>query len=147
MKQKRRNIEKMGEGTYALILTKTNNILLQRRNLNSNIENPGKIAMFGGAIEDGEKLLDGLKRELFEELELNIEEYQIKKLNTYQKTQELDGINHSVNVWLIYDVERDDLVLHEGHKIISSKPKDIVNNKKLSRITKLAIKDLLIKKL
>ncbi|MGW8184694.1 MAG: NUDIX domain-containing protein [Candidatus Moraniibacteriota bacterium] len=139
--------QELGEqGAYALILTKERNVLLQQRNVNPAIENSGKLAMFGGALEDGEDLLDGLKRELFEELELDIDEYRIEKLNTYTKTKELDAIDHLANIWLIYDVNMDALKIHEGESIFSSYPKDIINNPKLTRVTNLALYDL-IKKL
>lgn len=131
------------QGAYALILTKEKNVLLQQRNVNPNIENSGKLAMFGGSLDDGEDLLTGLKRELLEELELNIDEYKIEKLNAYAKTQELDGIDHLVNVWLIYDVDVDALKIHEGESILLSNPEEIVNSPALTRVTNLALQDLI----
>lgn len=133
------------QGAYALILTKERNVLLQQRNVNPNIENSGKLAMFGGALDDGEDLLTGLKRELLEELELNIDEYKIEKLNSYAKTKELDGIDHLVNVWIVYDVDFNELKIHEGESIFSCNPKEIINNSRLTRVTNLALQDLIIK--
>lgn len=148
MKQVNRNFsEKKAErqGAYALILTKECNVLLQQRDINSNIENSGKLAIFGGALEDGEDLLTGLRRELLEELELNIDEYEIEKLGTYEKTKKLDGTENMVSVWLIYDVDADALKIHEGESIFSSNPKKIVGNSSLTRVTNLALQDLIIK--
>jgi len=133
-------------GAFALILTKENNVLVQQRDTNSKIENSGKISMFGGSLHDNEDLLVGLRRELLEELELDIEGYKIEKFNVYKKTKELDGINHSVHVWIIYDADLNALKLHEGKAIVSNKPELILNNPKLTRVTKLALQDL-IKKL
>ncbi len=134
------------QGAYALILTPEGNVLLQQRETKPDIKNSGKIAMFGGATENNEALINGLRRELFEELELNIDEYKIEKFGVYQKTKKLDGMNHCVNVWLVYDVDQSKLILHEGETIISDKPKNLINNPKLTRVTKLALQDLINKK-
>ena len=133
------------QGAYALIVTKEKNVLLQQRNVNPAIENSGKLAMFGGALDDGEELLAGLKRELLEELELNIDEYKIEKLNAYAKTKELDGIDHLVNVWIVYNVDFDVLKIHEGESIFSCSPKEFINSSRLTRVTNLALQDLITK--
>lgn len=132
-------------GAYALILTTDKKVILQQRNVNSNVKNSGKLAMFGGALENGEDLLAGLKRELLEELELNINDYKIEKLNTYAKTESLDGIDHLANVWLIYDVDIDTLRIHEGESFFLSNPGEIIDNPRLTRVTNLALHDLINK--
>ena len=47
-------------------------ILLQLRDRKPDIYYPGVWGLFGGSVDDGEKLIDALKRELFEEIGLDI---------------------------------------------------------------------------
>jgi 8-oxo-dGTP pyrophosphatase MutT (NUDIX family) len=136
---------KKKQAAFALILAKNGRVLLQQRSDDPHIENSGKISLFGGAIENNEKPLNGLKRELLEELQLDIDECKLEKLNVYQKTKELDGVDHCINVWLVRNVDQAALALHEGNAIVSSKLEHIMHEKKLTRITKLALQDLLDK--
>jgi 8-oxo-dGTP pyrophosphatase MutT (NUDIX family) len=68
-------------------------VILQQRDNNPGIVNPGLISMFGGTLklEDSPEL--GLKRELEEELELKIENYQVETLGVFYKTKALDGVD------------------------------------------------------
>lgn len=133
------------QAAHALLITSDGNILLQHKDNNKNQLNPGKIGMFGGTIENGETEIEGFKRELNEELEMDLEKYQFHKLNSYLKTKELDGVDHEIHVYIIEGVEKDGLVLHEGKDIICDKAENFILNSKLSRITKLALEDYLKK--
>lgn len=52
----------------AFLINKTNQVLLQLRDANARIDNPGRISAFGGSVEPGETFKEGLTRELKEEL-------------------------------------------------------------------------------
>ena len=49
-----------------------NNIYLQKRDQNKNIYFPGQWGLFGGSCEKDESPEDAIKREIFEELTINI---------------------------------------------------------------------------
>ena len=63
--------------------------LLQLRDQKNNIPNPNKWGIFGGGIERGEKPLNTLRRELWEELRLKVKLRNLKllkKANFHGKT-------------------------------------------------------------
>lgn len=74
----------------AIIYTKYKercSILLTKRSLNSSFL-PGCYEIPGGHIEEGEKILDGLQREIREELNLNIKIGELFDSFTYQNKGE-----------------------------------------------------------
>lgn len=60
----------MSDAVAAIIKTPQDRLLLQLRDDIPNIWYPSTWGCFGGAIEKGERSLDALRRELYEELEL-----------------------------------------------------------------------------
>jgi len=128
-----------------LIITPNGKIVLQQRDTNPNIVNPGKITMFGGTIKTSDSPETGLKRELFEELELNIDNFEVKKLNTFLKTKELDGTDYIIHVFLVKNVDLDKLKLHEGAEFVCDTAENLLKNPKITRITKLALLDFVAK--
>lgn len=156
--QLKRDLEKIGiefemiperkqtnAGAFAIIVTKEGRILLQQRTTSSRILNSGRISVFGGRLSEGEEIMDGLRRELLEELELLIDEYEIEKLGIYQKTSELDGVDDVLHIFIVRNVDAGNLKLHEGESILSVDPVDALNNEKTTRITKLAVEDFVKK--
>ena len=131
--------EETNIGAHALLVTSDEKIILQQRDINPNIANSGLISMFGGTIKAADSLLEGLKRELKEELELNADHYSIEKLGTFNKTKELDGVNWEVNVFTIKTVNLTDLKLHEGSGFVCAFPEELLKKDKLTRITRLAL--------
>lgn len=134
-------MEETNVGVHALLITPTGEVILQQRDTNPNIVNSGLISMFGGTIKKSENLIEGLKRELSEELDLNIEQNSIEKFNTYYKTQDLDGVDWEVNVFIIRNITSENLRLLEGKGIIIETLANLVQNDKLTRITRLAVED------
>lgn len=130
-------------GAHAIIISKNGNVLLQQKTSDPSYKYSGKIGVFGGALDEGEDLTVGLRRELLEELELDINDYKLKKLGVYEKTKEVDGIDFSIHTWIVFDVDESMLKLHEGESIVSEKAEIIINNPNLTRITRLALQDYL----
>jgi 8-oxo-dGTP diphosphatase len=136
------DVENTNIGTHVLLITKDGKLILQQRDANPKIINPGLISMFGGTIRVEEDLVKGLERELMEELELDISKgYSIRKLGTYYKTKKEDNIDYTINVFTIRNIELKKLKLHEGAGYIVNFPNNLVTNSKLTRITKLALED------
>jgi 8-oxo-dGTP pyrophosphatase MutT (NUDIX family) len=63
----------VGDAVAAIILVESDGYLMQLRDSKPDIWYPGRWGLFGGSIEPDEAPIDALKRELFEELELEIE--------------------------------------------------------------------------
>lgn len=142
------------QGVHALLITPTKEVLLVTKGKGYlyDTHNAGKVAMFGGGVETGEAMLDALHRELLEELELDIHDKKIVELGVYEKTQEKDGVDVHVHVFIVYDIDRNGLVLHEGdeedlknkdsnEQIICEKPEALLQRDDLTRITRLALLD------
>lgn len=136
------DIEETNVGVHALLVTLGGEIVLQQRDKNPSIVYSGKISMFGGTIKAGEDLLVGLKRELLEELELDLGKHRVEKLGVFIKTKELDGIDYAIHVYLVFDVNLDDLTLHEGAGFAVGKADELLKNSALTRITRLALEKL-----
>ena len=64
-------MEQIGESVKAVIHS-VGKILLQLRDEKPNIYHPGVWGLFGGNVESNEKPIDALKRELLEEIGLDI---------------------------------------------------------------------------
>jgi 8-oxo-dGTP pyrophosphatase MutT (NUDIX family) len=132
-------VEETDIGATAILISKSNKILLQERDDNPNIYNPGMIGMFGGTINKSETIESGLIRELKEEIGINIKDFRKSKLGVFYKTKEQDGIDYKVNVFIIKNVPIKSLKITEGKLIVLRNEKTILENTKLSRITKLAL--------
>jgi 8-oxo-dGTP pyrophosphatase MutT (NUDIX family) len=62
----------MGDAVAAILVLEDGRYLLQQRDDKPEIWYPGHWGMFGGSLDEGESELDALRRELREELELEI---------------------------------------------------------------------------
>lgn len=133
------DIEETNIGVHALLITPEGKIILQQRDANPGIVNPGLISIFGGTIKAKDNLEQGLRRELMEELELNIDKLSVTKLGTFLKTKELDGLDWVINVFIVKNVELENLKLHEGKGFVCDYPEELLKLDKLTRITRLVL--------
>lgn len=138
------DIEETNIGAHALLITNEGKVIMQLRDDLPGIVNPGLISLFGGTIKSGESVEEGLKRELRDELELNLDDYIVEKMGVYTKTKELDGVDWVVHIFLIHGVIREELNLKEGKSIVCNYPYEIQKSDKLTRITKLVLTDYLV---
>lgn len=133
------DVEETKIGAYAILVTKDKKIVLQQRDNKLGIVNPGLISMFGGSIKLNEDLKVALKRELFEELEISLVDKDIEKLGIFYKTFEIDGIDHMANVFVVKNIDINLIKVHEGKGFVCDDLENLLDNKKLTRITRLAL--------
>ena len=131
--------EETSIGAHALLLTEDNKVILQQRDTNPQIINSGLISMFGGTLKSDENIEEGLTRELFEELELEISINDLKKLGVFHKTKAIDGVDFEINVYTIENVDIDSLILKEGKSFYYASIERALENNKLTRITRVAL--------
>ncbi len=133
------DVEETNIGAHALLVTKEGKIILQQRDTSLGIVNSGLISMFGGTIKAKDNLEQGLRRELLEELELNIDNYTVEKLGTFLKTKKLDGLDWVINVFVVKNVDLENLKIHEGKGFVCDYPDKLLKLDKLTRITRLVL--------
>jgi len=94
----------------ALLVTKNKDLVLQSWNIEDNKKLLGR---FGGHVESGENIFETLKRELKEEVELDIDQH------SYYFADYLDThIDEGDIVFVVENVDTTKLVQHEGDEII-----------------------------
>jgi len=71
----------------AFLINERGDVLLQLRDSDPSIDNPGKISVFGGSLEANENYRDGLIRELKEELNALFCDSELKFLSKIRKTE------------------------------------------------------------
>ncbi len=96
--------EETTTGVHAILTTPDGKVILQQRDSNPHIVNPGKISMFGGTIKKTDSLKKALRRELLEELEFDLKNHSLSKLGTYEKKKDIDGIDYTIHVYVICQV-------------------------------------------
>lgn len=111
----------------AWIMNYNGEILLQRRSLTKK-KNPGMWAKTGGHVEYGEDVISAIKREVFEEIGLNIKDYEFINLNKYESEKE----NYFAYGYIVFtDLKIDEFILQ--HEEVESVKyftiEDLINNK------------------
>ena len=131
------------------IITYKDKILIQQRDYKKNIFFPGHYGLFGGAIEKNETKMDALKRELKEEIGIEINKRNIKYLTNmildfkiigyeqYKRTIYLVRLNYN---------QLKKLKLGEGSKMVWENKKKIYFKNKLIPYDAFAIWLYLFKK-
>lgn len=125
---------------YSGFLLKTidNKLLLQQRDNKPDMVNPGMIAIFGGTAEKNESPVDCAKREAFEELGLSLNNKELKLFEIYHTTIPNIGEVKS-HIFLIENVNQNDLHLHEGKSIFVLDPNQDITQLNLTPVCKLVL--------
>ncbi|MFH0892177.1 MAG: NUDIX domain-containing protein [Candidatus Falkowbacteria bacterium] len=107
------------DGAKAFIInSKDNKFLLVLRDNVPNIPNPNCWSLLGGGIEQGEKPVDALKREILEET--NIEIYNIKQIDTIDVLLTVNDKQYTVTGYIFFahtDAKLSDIKIYEGQKV------------------------------
>ncbi len=92
--------------------------ILQKRENRPGIGSPGKVAIFGGQLEQGETPIAAALRELMEELELKLNEASLAFWGRYRFPSSLTGELMERFVFVAKNIDPSGLVLHEGEAIV-----------------------------
>lgn len=114
------------DAVAALIVLEDGRYLLQQRDDIPGIWYPGHWGCFGGAVDDGEEPLAALRRELAEELELELGEARYFTRLDFDLTEL--GMGRYYRIYYVVGMNTEEqtrLVLHEG-RAVSAFPGDVV---------------------
>ena len=125
-------------GTGIVLKTESGTYLLQERDYNTP-NNPGRIAVFGGGIEGEESVLDCAKRELFEELVLDIDTESLEDIGLFPSERE-DEIQFQL--FLLRDIDRSILNLREGRSIVEFSKEEALESERVTDFTKQVLRSL-----
>ena len=111
---------KISNAVAAIIEVEDQGILFQERDNKKNIWYPNKLGLFGGGVKDGESSINGLIRELNEELKLELTPKECKYLFNF--TFDLNGINfgnyfRKYYLVIISPKKYSKLEIHEGKSL------------------------------
>jgi 8-oxo-dGTP pyrophosphatase MutT (NUDIX family) len=137
------DVEETKVGVHVLLVTNEGKIILQQRDNNPDIVNPGLVSMFGGSARKSESMEECLRRELMEELELDTNLFEIEKLGVFYKTKKVDGMDYEANIFVIYNVKPEKLIIHEGKGFVCDYPEELLKLDKLARIARLVVQKYL----
>lgn len=102
----------------ALLVRVDGGIILQQRDNNPDIVNPGQISAFGGSIEEGEDPIDAISREISEETNLNVSKDRYIFFKKYQKTELAHGEEKEVYSFIVKGVDDKNLEIYEGKSFV-----------------------------
>jgi 8-oxo-dGTP pyrophosphatase MutT (NUDIX family) len=122
------------KGAIAILKNKNGDFLLQHRDNIPTIDNPNKIGLFGGAVEEGETFLEAIKRELFEELEIqpgSVEYKLLKNICIIDMYKDIE-CEKDLAIFEVVDLDESKLTLHEGMAIITLDKDDPLDNPAIS---------------
>ena len=97
-----------------LIVSTKGDLLMQQRDDNPNINNPGKITSFGGTVEQGETPIEAAVRELEEETGLRVRPSDLDFFDTFRKTMKEHGEDSEVTLFVLAGVDQERMHVYEG---------------------------------
>ena len=114
-------------------------VILQKRDNNPNILNSGMITLFGGRVEKLETTEDCLKREIKEEVSINIINF--KYFGLYKKRQATHGEDCDCYVYLVRDLDLKKIKVNEGQGYVLISASDNYLTDEYSLITQSVLRD------
>ena len=125
-------------GIGVMLRTEAGTYLLQERDHNTNLS-PGCIAPFGGGIEENETVLECAKRELLEELVLDLEIEKLEDIGLFASRHE-PGIY--IQMFLVRTIDKSTLRLQEGKSIAELSLEEALENALVTDFTKEVLRTL-----
>ena len=107
----------------ALLVDTNDKLITQQRDDRPGITNPGMVSLFGGTSHEGESPIETLRRELQEELELEVNSNNL----LLQTVKHENGTNVACSIYIITGVDAEKLKLHEGADFATGTPEELLN--------------------
>ena len=118
----------------ALLVDTNGKLIAQQREDKPGITNPGMVSLFGGTSHEGESPIETLRRELQEELEL-----EVNSSNLLLQTVKCEnGANVACSIYIVTGVDAEKLKLHEGAGFATGTPEELLS-RPVTGVTKQAI--------
>ncbi|MBI2004031.1 NUDIX domain-containing protein [Candidatus Pacearchaeota archaeon] len=130
-------MEKYKKSVIAILVNSKKQILLHLRDDKPGILAPGCWAFIGGSVEDGESELEGIKREVKEEINYSINNFQYLDKFHLRK----DDLNVLVYIGRL-DVPEEEIKLTEGQCVRFFYPTEIKNLKMSNVLKKVTFRNL-----
>lgn len=125
-------------GIGVMLQTEAGTYLLQERDHKARL-NPGRIAPFGGGIWENENTFDCAKRELLEELVLDIEIEKLQDIGLFRSRNESGTY---IQMFLARNIDKSALKLQEGKRIVELGLDEALENTLVTDFTKEVLKTL-----
>ena len=124
--------EKSYVGT--LLVDTNGKLIAQQRDDKPGITNPGMVSLFGGTSHEGEPPTETLRRELQEELELEVDSNSL----LLQTVKHENGTNVACSIYIVTGVDAEKLKLHEGVGFAAGTPEELLS-RPVTGVTQQAI--------
>lgn len=118
----------------ALLVDTNGKLITQQRDDKPGITNPGMVSLFGGTSHEGESPIETLRRELQEELELEVSSNNL----LLQTVKHENGTNVACSIYIITGVDAEKLKLHEGAGFAMGIPEELLS-RPVTAVTQQAI--------
>ena len=118
----------------ALLVDTNGKLIAQQRDDKPGITNPGMVSLFGGTSHEGESPVETLRRELQEELELEINSNNL----LLQTVKHENGTNVACSIYIVTGVDAEKLKIHEGAGFAVGTPEDLLS-RPVTGVTQQAI--------
>ena len=118
----------------ALLVDTNGKLIAQQRDDKPGITNPGMVSLFGGTSHEGESPIETLRRELQEELELEVNSNNL----LLQTVKHENGTNVACSIYIVTGVDAEKLKLHEGAGFATGTPEELIS-RPVTGVTQQAI--------
>lgn len=118
----------------ALLVDTNDKLIAQQRDDKPGITNPGMVSLFGGTSHEDESPIETLRRELQEELELEVNSNNL----LLQTIKHENGTNVACSIYIVTGVDAEKLKLHEGAGFAVGTPEDLLS-RPVTGVTQQAI--------
>ena len=118
----------------ALLVDTNGKLIAQQRDDKSGTTNPGMVSLFGGTSHEGESPIETLRRELQEELELEVSSNNL----LLQTVKHENGTNVACSIYIVTGVDAEKLELHEGAGFAMGTPEELLS-RPVTAVTQQAI--------
>ncbi len=108
----------------ALLVDTNGKLIVQQRDDKPGITNPGMVSLFGGTSHDGESPIETLRRELQEELELEVNSNNL----LLQTVKHENETNVACSIYIVTGVDAEKLKLHEGAGFATGTPEELLSH-------------------